>query len=521
MAFLDVRKAYDRIWRGALWEKLEGLGFGGDFLEVIKALYDDVRCSLKIGEVSTDGEKLSIGLKQGCVLSPILFALYIRELGIELMNSGKGVTVGDERIPGLFFADDVVLMADTREELQELLKIAGEYGNKWRLEFSEEKSQVMSLGQKHRTGYKWTVGNFKLPEGREKVIMIGEVDDYEYLGVRIKATGQGMFSHHIEKIKQKVNRTKGMIKLTAANSFNKVFTGRVLWERVGLPGMMYGLDAITVNQRDMEWLEKAQREMGKWLLGAPPCVATEAVLGELGWIPIKDRLAKAKLSYWGYLQSVSDDRWCRKMYLVAMREKTKWIQDIDKLAEIYNLKGPGEVDQPWKGYVKGVVNRKYCEEWKSGVEGKSSLGAYMGTDKPVKSSIWDGSRGSRMLFQGRAGVINVEKRKQKWTNGSDGKCKVCNNGVDETIDHMLLWCPGYQGSREGLFKVWKERDSKCNSLEQVRGLSENDRLAWFLGMKGGVPGSRTGIESVKGFLVECWDNRCRIIEAGEGQRASE
>merc|ERR1712002_765043 len=97
-----------------------------------------------------------------------------------------------------YFADDIVLMADTREELQDLLKITGEYGNKWRLEFSEEKSQVMSLGQKHRQGHKWTVGNFNLPEGREKVIRIGEVDDYEYLGVRIKATGQGMFSHHIE-----------------------------------------------------------------------------------------------------------------------------------------------------------------------------------------------------------------------------------------------------------------------------------------------------------------------------------
>ena len=172
------------------------------------------------------------------------------ELGIELMNSGKGVMMGDEKIPGLFFADDVVLMGDTREELQDLLSITGEYGNKWRLEFSEEKSQVMSLGQKCRQGYQWTVGRFKLPEGREKVIRIGEVDDYEYLGVRIKATGQGMFSHHIEKIKQKVNRTKGMIKVTAMNSFNTVFTGRVLWECVGLLGVMYGLDVIPVNQND-------------------------------------------------------------------------------------------------------------------------------------------------------------------------------------------------------------------------------------------------------------------------------
>ena len=86
---------------------------------------------------------------------------------------------------------------------------------------------------------------------------------------------------------------------------------------------------------------------------------------------------------------------------------------------------------------------------------------------------------------------------------------------------MVLWCRGYQGSREGLFERWKDKDSKCSSLDQVRDLFESDRLAWFLGMKGGVPGSRAGIESVKGFLVECWDNRCQSLEPGDGQRASD
>ena len=93
MAFLDVRKAYDRVWRNALWAKMEGLGFGGGFLEVLKALYADINCSLSIGDVETHGARLDIWLKQGCVLSPILFAIYMRELGTELIESNKGVTI--------------------------------------------------------------------------------------------------------------------------------------------------------------------------------------------------------------------------------------------------------------------------------------------------------------------------------------------------------------------------------------------------------------------------------------------
>ena len=89
---------------------------------------------------------------------------------------------------------------------------------------------------------------------------------------------------------------------------------------------------------------------------------------------------------------MSEERWCRKVYLVALQEKTKWIQDIDKLAERYDLRGPGEVDQTWKGYIRDIVNKKYFEEWRSGVDEKSSLGAYKGLSKPVKSNIWDGSK---------------------------------------------------------------------------------------------------------------------------------
>ena len=354
MGFLDVRKAYDKVWREALWEKLQGLGFGGNFLQVLKAMYRDVDCTIAMGNIEVENKKLDIGLKQGCVLSPILFALYIKELGDQLTECGKGMIVGQHKIPGLFFADDIVLMAESQKEMQDLLDITGAYGNKWRLEFSKEKSKVMTLGRKPDINKKWKIGKFQIPEGQEQLIEIGEADEYEYLGIRIKATGKGMFRYHMEKIKQKVNRTKGMIKATSLNSFNRAFTARVLWDRVAIPGMMYGLDVISVSEGDIQNMEKAQNEMGRWILGAPPCTATEAVLGELGWNTVTDRIAKAKLNYWGYLQTISDDRWCRKIYMEAVKAQTKWVQNKAKLAEIYDLKGLDEVDD-WKSYNKRTV----------------------------------------------------------------------------------------------------------------------------------------------------------------------
>ena len=50
VAFLDVRKAYDRVWRKGLWMKLEELGFGGHFLRILKELYKDSGARVRVGE---------------------------------------------------------------------------------------------------------------------------------------------------------------------------------------------------------------------------------------------------------------------------------------------------------------------------------------------------------------------------------------------------------------------------------------------------------------------------------------
>ncbi len=67
-----------------------------------------------MGNIQTDQIPVEIGLKQECVLSPLLFALYISELSKKLQESGMGVKMGDLIIAAIFFADDMVIMAETQ-----------------------------------------------------------------------------------------------------------------------------------------------------------------------------------------------------------------------------------------------------------------------------------------------------------------------------------------------------------------------------------------------------------------------
>ena len=86
------------------------------------------------------------GLRQGCVLSPFLFAIYIRKAVEKLVESKLGVTIGGIRVPALIFANDVVLCARSEIELSKLLGILWQELEKLGLEINEDKSMVLSLG---------------------------------------------------------------------------------------------------------------------------------------------------------------------------------------------------------------------------------------------------------------------------------------------------------------------------------------------------------------------------------------
>jgi hypothetical protein len=139
MAFLDLRKAYNSVNRKKLWQVMQQLGYGGKLLRIIQGMYKDLETTVSLGSITTEKIPVNKGLKQGCVLSPLLFSLYISELSKELEASGLGVRVGGIIIPGLFFADDMVLLAQSEEDLQKLLHIAAKFGDKRDLTFNGKK----------------------------------------------------------------------------------------------------------------------------------------------------------------------------------------------------------------------------------------------------------------------------------------------------------------------------------------------------------------------------------------------
>ena len=97
-------------------------------------------------------------LTQGCILSPILFAIYISNLPEFLKRWGKGILLQDVYVSVLLFVDDLVIFSDSETDFKNLLLRLSEYANMWLFEVSQKKSVVMVNGEKYVLQWQWSLG---------------------------------------------------------------------------------------------------------------------------------------------------------------------------------------------------------------------------------------------------------------------------------------------------------------------------------------------------------------------------
>ena len=121
-AFVDMKKAFDSVYRNALWLKLFKLGVNGKMLRIVKAMYSSVKCRVRHLNTYSDFFEVVVGLKQGETMSPVLFSLFIEDLVMYLQTKpDSGININDVNLILLFFADDMVILAETPEDLQSSL----------------------------------------------------------------------------------------------------------------------------------------------------------------------------------------------------------------------------------------------------------------------------------------------------------------------------------------------------------------------------------------------------------------
>ena len=128
----------------------------------------------------TDAFDTDEGLRQGSVLSPLLFSIFLADVIDEWRRLGIGVRVGRRTVGGLLFADDVVLVAESAQELQQAMNVMTDHARKWRYKFNNSKCAVV-------------VAAMQKPSGRTRLLsgeVVEEKAEYKYLGVQMDKHGR-------------------------------------------------------------------------------------------------------------------------------------------------------------------------------------------------------------------------------------------------------------------------------------------------------------------------------------------
>ena len=85
------------------------------------------------------------GVKQGGILSPLLFNIYMDDLSLQLHRQSIGCSVGGTVVNHMLYADDIVLFAPSAKGLQKLLDISHTYGCNYDIEYNPSKSSIMYI----------------------------------------------------------------------------------------------------------------------------------------------------------------------------------------------------------------------------------------------------------------------------------------------------------------------------------------------------------------------------------------
>ena len=135
LSFIDYKKAFDSVDRHLLLYKLSRIGVVGRFYMAIQAMYSHPKSRVDLNGFETDYFDCPIGVKQGDCLSPTLFAIFINDLAHEIKDSRIGLDLDENTFVNiLLYADDIVLVAKSKEDLQSLLLIVEKWCQRWRLD---------------------------------------------------------------------------------------------------------------------------------------------------------------------------------------------------------------------------------------------------------------------------------------------------------------------------------------------------------------------------------------------------
>ena len=144
VTLLDCSKAFDMCQFSILFEKLHKKNMPAIVLRTLIFVYEEQTAWVSWGAAKSAQFGVVNGTRQGSVLSPGFFGVYVDELLSQLRRSGVGCHIGGQFFGAAGYADDIILLAPCRSAMEEMVKICETFGMKNNLKFSTDSNPAKS-----------------------------------------------------------------------------------------------------------------------------------------------------------------------------------------------------------------------------------------------------------------------------------------------------------------------------------------------------------------------------------------
>ena len=142
--FVDFKNAFDKVWHAVLWATMKLYNTNANLINIIKNLYEKATSAVYFNHSIGEWFRTTIGVRQGCLLSPTLFNIFLERLMTDALEDHKGtVSIRGRTITNLRFADDIVGLAGSEKELTEMVERPDNTSTAFGMEISAEKTKIM------------------------------------------------------------------------------------------------------------------------------------------------------------------------------------------------------------------------------------------------------------------------------------------------------------------------------------------------------------------------------------------
>ena len=334
MVFVDLTKAFDTINRPLMWMVLERLGCPPNFLGIIRSLHEGAMARVMGDGAKSDPFEVCAGVRQGCVVAPVLFNLFIAAVfsaAKRHMEPGDGVNlryrldgslfnlrrlrattkVSFENIVELQYADDAAIVASSRVSLQRSLGTLESAYSRAGLKINTDKTEALSttpIGVEPATFY---INN----------TAIKNVDTFTYLGSVLNKEGG---------ITDDVQRRIGLASAAFGRLSERVFLNKNLrldtkvkvYKAICLSTLLYSSEGWTLYREHLKMLERyhiqcLQRMLGlRWWHKVPH---TE-IRRRAGIEPLEALVIMRQLRWAGHVRRMPENRLPRQTYYGELAE---------------------------------------------------------------------------------------------------------------------------------------------------------------------------------------------------------